>query len=113
MLSALCFSLPHPHSLTVAEHILFYAQLKGRSWDEAQLEMEAMLEDTGLHHKRNEEAQDLSGAWYWKMGLGWPIHGFPVHRALYIYMCACVCVLKLVTGELLRVGIIYKVILSI
>ncbi|KAI4590742.1 hypothetical protein MJG53_001791 [Ovis ammon polii x Ovis aries] len=49
------------HHLTVAEHILFYAQLKGRSWDEAQLEMEAMLEDTGLHHKRNEEAQDLSG----------------------------------------------------
>jgi ABC-type uncharacterized transport system ATPase subunit len=50
----------------VAEHILFYAQLKGRSWEEAQLEMEAMLEDTGLHHKRNEEAQDLSGAWYWE-----------------------------------------------
>lgn len=58
------------HSLTVAEHILFYAQLKGRSWEEAQLEMEAMLEDTGLHHKRNEEAQDLSGAWGWaKSGL--------------------------------------------
>lgn len=50
----------------MAEHILFYAQLKGKSWEEAQLEMEAMLEDTGLHHKRNEEAQDLSGAWYWK-----------------------------------------------
>ncbi|XP_072824277.1 retinal-specific phospholipid-transporting ATPase ABCA4 isoform X1 [Vicugna pacos] len=49
------------HHLTVAEHILFYAQLKGRSWEEAQLEVEAMLEDTGLHHKRNEEAQDLSG----------------------------------------------------
>ncbi|OWK05225.1 ABCA4 [Cervus elaphus hippelaphus] len=37
-------------------NILFH-----QSWDEAQLEMEAMLEDTGLHHKRNEEAQDLSG----------------------------------------------------
>ncbi|XP_074226088.1 retinal-specific phospholipid-transporting ATPase ABCA4 isoform X2 [Camelus bactrianus] len=49
------------HHLTVAEHILFYTQLKGRSWEEAQLEVEAMLEDTGLHHKRNEEAQDLSG----------------------------------------------------
>ena len=50
----------------MAEHILFYSQLKGKSWEEAQLEMEAMLEDTGLHHKRNEEAQDLSGARYWK-----------------------------------------------
>lgn len=50
----------------MAEHILFYAQLKGKSWEEAQLEMEAVLEDTGLHHKRNEEAQDLSGACYQK-----------------------------------------------
>ncbi|XP_075395947.1 retinal-specific phospholipid-transporting ATPase ABCA4 [Tenrec ecaudatus] len=47
--------------LTVAEHLLFYAQLKGRSWEESQAEMEAVLEDTGLHHKRNEEAQHLSG----------------------------------------------------
>ncbi|XP_058158936.1 retinal-specific phospholipid-transporting ATPase ABCA4 [Dasypus novemcinctus] len=49
------------HHLTVAEHILFYAQLKGKSREEAQLEMEAILEDTGLHHKRREAAQDLSG----------------------------------------------------
>lgn len=61
----LLFLLSRPPSLTVAEHILFYAQLKGKSWEEAQLEMEAMLEDTGLHHKRNEEAQDLSGAGSW------------------------------------------------
>ncbi|XP_053447494.1 retinal-specific phospholipid-transporting ATPase ABCA4 isoform X2 [Nycticebus coucang] len=57
------------HHLTVAEHILFYAQLKGRSWEEAQLEMEAMLEDTGLHHKRNEEAQDLSGGMQRKLSV--------------------------------------------
>ncbi|XP_036901420.1 retinal-specific phospholipid-transporting ATPase ABCA4 isoform X3 [Sturnira hondurensis] len=57
------------HHLTVAEHILFYAQLKGRSWDEAQLEAEAMLEDTGLHHKRNEEAQDLSGGMQRKLSV--------------------------------------------
>ncbi|XP_016065318.1 PREDICTED: retinal-specific ATP-binding cassette transporter [Miniopterus natalensis] len=57
------------HHLTVAEHILFYAQLKGKSWDEAQLEMEAMLEDTGLHHKRNEEAQDLSGGMQRKLSV--------------------------------------------
>ncbi|XP_026353368.1 retinal-specific phospholipid-transporting ATPase ABCA4 [Ursus arctos] len=57
------------HHLTVAEHILFYAQLKGKSWEEAQLEMEAMLEDTGLHHKRNEEAQDLSGGMQRKLSV--------------------------------------------
>ncbi|XP_035882337.1 retinal-specific phospholipid-transporting ATPase ABCA4 isoform X4 [Phyllostomus discolor] len=57
------------HHLTVAEHILFYAQLKGRSWEEAQLETEAMLEDTGLHHKRNEEAQDLSGGMQRKLSV--------------------------------------------
>ncbi|KAF0872871.1 ABCA4 protein, partial [Crocuta crocuta] len=57
------------HHLTVAEHILFYAQLKGKSREEAQLEMEAMLEDTGLHHKRNEEAQDLSGGMQRKLSV--------------------------------------------
>ncbi|XP_062960402.1 retinal-specific phospholipid-transporting ATPase ABCA4 isoform X1 [Cynocephalus volans] len=57
------------HHLTVAEHILFYAQLKGKSWEEAHLEMEAMLEETGLHHKRNEEAQDLSGGMQRKLSV--------------------------------------------
>lgn len=56
-----CFSVWF-HSLTVAEHILFYSQLKGRSRDEAEQELETMLEDMGLTHKRNEEAQNLSGA---------------------------------------------------
>ncbi|XP_012926503.1 retinal-specific ATP-binding cassette transporter [Heterocephalus glaber] len=57
------------HHLTVAEHILFYAQLKGKSWEEAQLEMETMLEDTGLHHKRNKEAQNLSGGMQRKLSV--------------------------------------------
>ncbi|XP_028919413.1 retinal-specific phospholipid-transporting ATPase ABCA4 [Ornithorhynchus anatinus] len=57
------------HHLTVAEHILFYAQLKGKSWDEALLETEAMLEDTGLHHKRNEEARNLSGGMQRKLSV--------------------------------------------
>ncbi|XP_074118834.1 retinal-specific phospholipid-transporting ATPase ABCA4 isoform X3 [Sminthopsis crassicaudata] len=57
------------HYLTVAEHILLYAQLKGMSRKEAQLEMETMLEDTGLHHKRNEEAQNLSGGMQRKLSV--------------------------------------------
>uniref|UniRef100_A0A8B9P3H1 P-type phospholipid transporter n=1 Tax=Apteryx owenii TaxID=8824 RepID=A0A8B9P3H1_APTOW len=55
--------------LTVAEHILFYAQLKGRSRDEAGQELETMLEDMGLTHKRNEEAQNLSGGMQRKLSV--------------------------------------------
>uniref|UniRef100_A0A8B9TLI8 P-type phospholipid transporter n=1 Tax=Anas platyrhynchos TaxID=8839 RepID=A0A8B9TLI8_ANAPL len=55
--------------LTVAEHILFYSQLKGRSRDEAEQELEMMLEDMGLTHKRNEEAQKLSGGMQRKLSV--------------------------------------------
>ncbi|XP_066480655.1 retinal-specific phospholipid-transporting ATPase ABCA4 [Tiliqua scincoides] len=55
--------------LTVAEHILFYAQLKGRSREEAELETEMMLENIGLPHKRNEEAQHLSGGMQRKLSV--------------------------------------------
>ncbi|KAL8178295.1 UNVERIFIED_CONTAM: Retinal-specific ATP-binding cassette transporter [Gekko kuhli] len=55
--------------LTVAEHILFYAQLKGRSREEAEMEMEIMLEDIGLPHKRNEESQNLSGGMQRKLSV--------------------------------------------
>uniref|UniRef100_A0ABM5G8V5 Retinal-specific phospholipid-transporting ATPase ABCA4 n=1 Tax=Pogona vitticeps TaxID=103695 RepID=A0ABM5G8V5_9SAUR len=55
--------------LTVAEHIWFYGQLKGRSQDEAELETEMMLEDIGLPHKRNEEAQNLSGGMQRKLSV--------------------------------------------
>ncbi|XP_062988617.1 retinal-specific phospholipid-transporting ATPase ABCA4 [Elgaria multicarinata webbii] len=55
--------------LTVAEHIRFYARLKGRSREEAELEVEMMLEDIGLPHKRNEEAQNLSGGMQRKLSV--------------------------------------------
>ncbi len=48
-------------SLTVEEHILFYSLLKGRDRKEAMQEVDNMLEDLGLPHKRDEEAQNLSG----------------------------------------------------
>ncbi|XP_048030796.1 retinal-specific phospholipid-transporting ATPase ABCA4a isoform X1 [Megalobrama amblycephala] len=57
------------HHLTVAEHILFYSLLKGRPLPEAQLEVENMLEDLGLPHKRNEEAQNLSGGMQRKLSV--------------------------------------------
>lgn len=43
------------------EHILFYSLLKGRSQEEAAKEVEDMLVDLGLPHKRDDEAQNLSG----------------------------------------------------
>lgn len=48
-------------SLTVEEHIFFYARMKGRSQAEAEQEVESMLEDLGLPHKRQDQAQNLSG----------------------------------------------------
>lgn len=43
------------------EHILFYSLLKGRTQTEAEREVEDMLVDLGLPHKRDDEAQNLSG----------------------------------------------------
>lgn len=47
--------------MTVAEHILFYSLLKGRPIAEAEEEVENMLQDLGLPHKRHELIQNLSG----------------------------------------------------
>ena len=49
--------------MTVAEHILFYSLLKGRARHEAEEEVENLLQDLGLPHKRDEEAQNLSGTY--------------------------------------------------
>ncbi|KAG7487527.1 hypothetical protein MATL_G00024490 [Megalops atlanticus] len=57
------------HHLTVAEHILFYSLLKGRTQSEARREVENMLEDLGLPHKRNDEAQTLSGGMQRKLSV--------------------------------------------
>ncbi|KAM9790018.1 retinal-specific phospholipid-transporting ATPase ABCA4-like [Neosynchiropus ocellatus] len=55
--------------LTVEEHILFYSLLKGRSREEAERELEEMLADLGLPHKRNDEAQHLSGGMQRKLSV--------------------------------------------
>ncbi|XP_077133900.1 retinal-specific phospholipid-transporting ATPase ABCA4 [Ranitomeya variabilis] len=57
------------HRLTVEEHILFYAQLKGKSKRQAEKELEVMLEDIGIPHKRNEEAENLSGGMQRKLSV--------------------------------------------
>lgn len=47
--------------MTVEEHILFYSLLKGRPMAEAEEEVENMVQDLGLPHKRAELIQKLSG----------------------------------------------------
>ena len=48
-------------SLTVAEHIWFYASLKGMNPKLIDIEMNQLLINVGLPHKRNEMAKTLSG----------------------------------------------------
>ncbi|XP_068199948.1 retinal-specific phospholipid-transporting ATPase ABCA4a isoform X2 [Antennarius striatus] len=55
--------------MTVAEHILFYSLLKGRPEAEAGEEVENMLLDLGLPHKRDEMTQNLSGGMQRKLSV--------------------------------------------
>ncbi|KAJ8409561.1 hypothetical protein AAFF_G00229620 [Aldrovandia affinis] len=57
------------HHMTVEEHILFFSLLKGRPQAEALQEVEDMLEDLGLPHKRADEAQNLSGGMQRKLSV--------------------------------------------
>lgn len=43
------------------EHIYFYARLKGLSRDEVKIEIDQMINDVGLPHKRKDLAKNLSG----------------------------------------------------
>lgn len=47
--------------LTVEEHVWFYGCLKGLSEAEVKAEMDTLLEDVGLLHKRHEQTKNLSG----------------------------------------------------
>ncbi|XP_030112804.4 phospholipid-transporting ATPase ABCA7 isoform X2 [Taeniopygia guttata] len=55
--------------LTVEEHIWFYGRLKGRSEQQVQEEMEQLLQDTGLPHKRQEQTRNLSGGMQRKLSV--------------------------------------------
>ncbi|KAJ0055813.1 hypothetical protein NL108_012856, partial [Boleophthalmus pectinirostris] len=57
------------NELTVEEHIYFYARLKGWSKDEVKVEMEQMINDVGLPHKRKELAKNLSGGMQRKLSV--------------------------------------------
>ncbi|NP_001108058.2 phospholipid-transporting ATPase ABCA1b [Danio rerio] len=55
--------------LTVEEHIWFYARLKGLSEEEVKAEMEQILSDTGLPHKRKSRTSQLSGGMQRKLSV--------------------------------------------
>lgn len=53
---------PARPSLTVEEHVWFYGRLKGLSEKQVKAEMDQLIQDTGLPHKRREQTRNLSGA---------------------------------------------------
>uniref|UniRef100_A0A4W4EA14 P-type phospholipid transporter n=1 Tax=Electrophorus electricus TaxID=8005 RepID=A0A4W4EA14_ELEEL len=57
------------NDLTVEEHICFYARLKGRSSEEVKQEMDQMIKDVGLPHKRKELVKNLSGGMQRKLSV--------------------------------------------
>ncbi|XP_037086261.1 ATP-binding cassette sub-family A member 7-like [Pollicipes pollicipes] len=55
--------------MTVAEHIWFYARLKGRLPADVEEESDKMVEDLGLPHKRDELSKNLSGGMQRKLSI--------------------------------------------
>ncbi len=43
------------------EHVWFYGRMKGMSMGEVKKEINSLLEDVGLQHKRHEQTKNLSG----------------------------------------------------
>ncbi|XP_029356365.1 ATP-binding cassette sub-family A member 1 [Echeneis naucrates] len=55
--------------LTVEEHVWFYGRLKGLSEDEVKSELDTLLDDVGLLHKRYEQTKNLSGGMQRKLSV--------------------------------------------
>ncbi|XP_072701331.1 phospholipid-transporting ATPase ABCA7 [Ciconia boyciana] len=55
--------------LTVEEHVWFYGRLKGLSEERVKAEMEQLIQDMGLPHKRREQTRNLSGGMQRKLSV--------------------------------------------
>ncbi|TRY97479.1 hypothetical protein DNTS_008213 [Danionella cerebrum] len=55
--------------LTVEEHVWFYGRMKGMSTDEVKKELNSLLEDVCLQHKRQEQTKNLSGGMQRKLSV--------------------------------------------
>lgn len=56
-------------SLTVFEHLWFYARLKGLNSKFVLQESDSMINDLGLPHKRDELSKNLSGGMQRKLSI--------------------------------------------
>ncbi|XP_034439364.1 phospholipid-transporting ATPase ABCA1 isoform X2 [Hippoglossus hippoglossus] len=55
--------------LTVEEHVWFYGCLKGLSEEEVNAELDTLLDNVGLLHKRHEQTKNLSGGMQRKLSV--------------------------------------------
>ncbi|XP_034035958.1 phospholipid-transporting ATPase ABCA1 [Thalassophryne amazonica] len=55
--------------LTVEEHVWFYGRLKGLSDAKVKAELDTLLDDVGLLHKRHEQTKNLSGGMQRKLSV--------------------------------------------
>ncbi|XP_062306345.1 phospholipid-transporting ATPase ABCA1 isoform X1 [Osmerus eperlanus] len=55
--------------LTVEEHVWFYGRMKGMSGEDVRKEIDTLLEDVGLLHKRHEQTKNLSGGMQRKLSV--------------------------------------------
>ncbi|NXX79042.1 ABCA1 protein, partial [Urocolius indicus] len=63
--------------LTVEEHIWFYGRLKGLSEERVKEQMEQLIQDMGLPHKRQEQTRNLSGGMQRKLSVAIAFVGRP------------------------------------
>ncbi|XP_075300324.1 phospholipid-transporting ATPase ABCA7 isoform X3 [Opisthocomus hoazin] len=56
-------------TLTVEEHVWFYGRLKGLSAERVTAEVEQLIQDVGLPHKRREQTRTLSGGMQRKLSV--------------------------------------------
>uniref|UniRef100_A0A3B4ZBY1 ATP binding cassette subfamily A member 7 n=1 Tax=Stegastes partitus TaxID=144197 RepID=A0A3B4ZBY1_9TELE len=55
--------------LTVEEHVWFYGRMKGLSEEQVNAELETLLDDVGLLHKRHDQTRNLSGGMQRKLSV--------------------------------------------
>uniref|UniRef100_A0AAQ5ZS96 P-type phospholipid transporter n=1 Tax=Amphiprion ocellaris TaxID=80972 RepID=A0AAQ5ZS96_AMPOC len=55
--------------LTVEEHVWFYGRMKGLSEEQVKAELDTLLDDVGLLHKRHDQTKNLSGGMQRKLSV--------------------------------------------
>uniref|UniRef100_A0A3Q1GN98 ATP binding cassette subfamily A member 7 n=1 Tax=Acanthochromis polyacanthus TaxID=80966 RepID=A0A3Q1GN98_9TELE len=66
---SVCLCSPLPVRLTVEEHVWFYGRMKGLSEEQVKAELDTLLDDVGLLHKRHDQTKNLSGGMQRKLSV--------------------------------------------